>query len=136
MASQIGLKGFHHLTLTVTDIQRSRQFYTEILGLNVVAELSATWIVVGNDQLFFGICEPHDREQAIENDRFNENRVGLDHLSFTVGSRQDLEFAHQFFGEAGVRHAEIKDIPDFGITVMMFWDPDNIQLELTAPLGG
>ena len=135
MASQIGLTGFHHLTLTVTDIRRAHQFYTEILGLNVVAEISPTWIVVGNDQLFFGICEPHNPEQSIENDRFNENRVGLDHLSFTVGGRQDLERAQRIFGESGVRHAEIKDIPDFGITVMMFWDPDNIQLELTAPLG-
>jgi hypothetical protein len=34
-----------------------------------------------------------------------------------------------------VRHAEIKELTDFGIEVMMFWDPDNIQLELTAPLG-
>ena len=80
------------------------------------------------------IAEPHDPEQAIKDDRFSENRVGLDHLSFLVDTRQDLERAQQLFSEAGVRHAEIKDIPDFGITVMMFWDPDNIQLELTAPL--
>jgi catechol 2,3-dioxygenase-like lactoylglutathione lyase family enzyme len=134
MSNQLELRGFHHLTLTVTDINRAREFYTGVLGLNVIAEISPTWVVVGNNQLFFGICEPHDPDQAIDNDRFNENRVGLDHLSFTVESRQDIERAQQLFGEAGVRHAEIKDIPDFGITVMMFWDPDNIQLELSAPL--
>jgi len=134
MSSQIELKGFHHLTLTVTDYNRAREFYTGVLGLNVIAELSPTRCVVGNNQMFFGISEPPDPDRAIDNDRFNENRVGLDHLSFTVESRQDIESAQQVLAEMGVRHAEIKDLPDFGITVMTFWDPDDIQLELSAPL--
>ena len=134
MSSQIELKGLHHLTLTVTDINRAREFYLGVLGLNVITEISPTWTVVGNDNVFFGICEPHDPARIVKNDRFDENRVGLDHLSFAVESRQELEQAQTQFAEAGVRHAEIKELPDFGIAVMMFWDPDNIQLELSAPL--
>ena len=134
MSTDIALKGFHHLTLTVTDINRACEFYTGVLGLNVVTELSPERVIVGNDHLFFGLGKASDPARSVKNDRFDENRVGLDHLSFSVDSREDLERAQQLFDERGVRHAEMKDLPDFGITVMMFWDPDNIQLELTAPL--
>ncbi len=134
MTSQIQLRGYHHLTLTVTDINRAREFYLGVLGLSVVAEISPTWFVAGNDHMFIGVTEPTNPEKAIDNDRFSENRVGLDHLSFAVDSRQELERAQRLFEEAGVRHAEINDLPDFRISVMMFWDPDNIQLELSAPL--
>ena len=134
MSAQIELKGFHHLTLTVTDIERARNFDLGVLGLKVIAEISPTRFIAGNDHVFFGITEPPDPAQAIEDDRFSENRVGLDHLSFTVDSRQDIERAQQLFDDLGVPHAEINDLPDFGIAVMMFSDPDNIQLELSAPL--
>lgn len=128
------LKGFHHLTLTVTDLNRSRKFYTEVLGLNIIAEISPTRVIVGNDYTFFGLTEPTDPARAVENDRFNENRVGLDHLSFGVDSRDDIERAAAWFDEHNVQHAEIKEIPSYNMVVMMFSDPDNIQLELTAPL--
>jgi catechol 2,3-dioxygenase-like lactoylglutathione lyase family enzyme len=135
MSSQLDLKGYHHLTLTVTDLGRSREFYTGILGFSVIAEFTPTRSILGNDNMLISIGEASDPSQVIAGDRFNENRVGLDHLSFTVESFQELERAQKLFSEAGVRHAEIKELTDFGIAVMMFWDPDNIQLELTAPLG-
>ncbi|MFN2223994.1 MAG: VOC family protein, partial [Candidatus Promineifilaceae bacterium] len=68
------------------------------------------------------------------NDRFNENRIGLDHLSFAVDSRQEMERARQLLTEAGVTCGEIRDLTPFGFSVMAFRDPDNIQLELSAPL--
>ena len=33
-----------------------------------------------------------------------------------------------------VSHGEIKPLEPFGIAVLAFRDPDNIQVELTAPL--
>ena len=113
--------------------KKTRQFYTEVLGLKVVSEISPTRVIVGNDHTFLGLTEPTDPTRDVENDRFNENRVGLDHLSFGVDSRDDLERATAWFDEHNVHHAEINEIPSYGIVVMTFWDPDNIQLELTAP---
>jgi len=50
--------------------------------------------------------------------------------------RNKLEEAVRQFDEQGVSHGEIKDLgPDMGIYVLAFRDPDNIQLELTAPYG-
>ena len=134
MLNRPEFRGFHHLALTISEINRSRQFYTEVLGFQVVAEISPTWVVVGNNHMFFGLTQPTDPSRAVPNDRFNENRIGLDHLSFTVESRSVLEEWQRFFDERGVRHAEIKELSAFGIAVMMFWDPDNIQLEISAPL--
>ena len=62
-----------------------------------------------------------------------KNRLGLDHLSFDVGSREALDEAVQLLDEHGVSHGEIKDLGEaFGVCVLAFRDPDNIQLELTA----
>lgn len=42
--------------------------------------------------------------------------------------------AAALFDEQGVEHGEVRDLPDFGIMILSFSDPDGIQLELTAPL--
>jgi catechol 2,3-dioxygenase-like lactoylglutathione lyase family enzyme len=79
---------------------------------------------------------PPDPSRAIPNDVFNENRLGLDHLSFSVGSRQDLVDAVRLFDAEGISHGEIKDLgPAVPVYVLAFRDPDNIQIELTAPHG-
>ena len=38
MSAQIAVGPIHHLRLTVTDIARSRAFYTGLLGFEVAAE--------------------------------------------------------------------------------------------------
>ena len=45
----------------------------------------------------------------------------------------DLEAAAAYFDEQGISHGGIKDLGRLGIYVMAVRDPDNIQLELTAP---
>jgi hypothetical protein len=74
------------------------------------------------------------RPVAPHEDRFDENRVGLDHLSFGVTSRTELEEAARLFDQRGVPHGEIKRLSGFGIDILPFRDPDNIELELTAPV--
>lgn len=61
-----------------------------------------------------------------------ENRIGLDHISFSVAGLAELEAAARYFDEQGVTHGEINFLEPFGIYVMAVHDPDNIQLELTA----
>jgi glyoxylase I family protein len=81
---------------------------------------------------------PPDPAQAIPADRFTGNRIGLDHLSLSVANMADLKAAAGVLDAQGVSHGEIKPLEPFGIAVeqreMAFRDPDNIQVELTAPL--
>jgi catechol 2,3-dioxygenase-like lactoylglutathione lyase family enzyme len=71
------------------------------------------------------------RPVAPGSDRYDENRVGLDHLSFSVASRADLDEAAGRLDSLGVDHEPIKDI-GMGY-ILEFRDPDNVALELFAP---
>jgi glyoxylase I family protein len=144
MATQIELGSIHHLRLTVTDIARSRAFYTELLGFQVVAEsppagaaeadaaYPVLWggVVMARGDLVLGL-----RPVAEGSDRFDEDRVGLDHLSFNVSDRAAMDAAKKLFDEHGVSYGDVRELPAFGIAVLPFRDPDNIQLEISAPLG-
>lgn len=66
-------------------------------------------------------------------DRFDEHRVGLDHLEFFVASRDELDRWVVRLDELGVAHSGVKQ-PDYASTAMLtFRDPDNIQLEFFWP---
>ena len=144
MAAKIPAGGIHHLRLTVTDVDRSRAFYTGLLGFDVAVEsppdddpsaAEAYKILFGGVVMVRGDLLMGLRPVAPPGDRFDDDRVGLDHLSFSVPARADLEQAVSLFDANGVPHGEITALPSFGIYVLPFRDPDNIQLELTAPIG-
>jgi glyoxylase I family protein len=142
---QIPTGDIHHLRLTVTDLERSRQFYTSMLGFEVVVEspppddpstAEVFKILFGGVVMIRGNLLMGLRPMAPRSDRFDPDRVGLDHLSFGVASRDDLEEAVRLFDSQGVRHGEITALPSFAIDVLAFEDPDGVQLELTAPAAG
>jgi len=133
MSTEITTTGVHHIRLIVTDPIRSRDFYTSLLNFKVAAELPPGYVLT-NGNILLGITPPWEASQAIPNDRFSPNRVGLDHLSFAVANRAELNKAAALFEEHGVEHGEVRDLPAFGIIILSFSDPDGIQLELTAPL--
>lgn len=123
----------HHVTLTVNDVKRSLGFYTSVLGFQVAMELGEK-IILSNGKVLLVLAPSPDPAQKIKNDVFNENRVGLDHLSLSVASREELVNAVQVFDHAKISHGDVRDLgPDLGIYVLAFRDPDNIQIELTAP---
>lgn len=124
----------NHLALTVTDLARSERFYTNLLGFQKVMDLSATRVLLANSGgVILALTTAPDPAQAPANDSFNENRVGLDHLSFSVANHTSLVEAARLLDQNGVQHGEIKDLGGLKMYVLAFRDPDNIQLELTAP---
>ncbi len=143
MTEQISTGEIHHLRLTVTDLERSRSFYTSLLGFSVAVEAPAPTDPAStalHELLFGGVVMIRGnlllglRPVAHAGDAFDEDRVGLDHLSFGVPSRDDLDRAVALFDEQGVPHGPITGLDSFGIYVLPFRDPDNVQLELTAPM--
>jgi len=143
VANQISTTGIHHLRLTVTDVDRSREFYTGLLGFDIAADSppagdpgadAAYPVLWGGCVMIRGNLLLGLRPVAKAGDAFDENRVGLDHLSFSVASRAELDAAIRVLDERGVAHGEIATLPGFGICVLPFRDPDNIQIELTSPM--
>jgi glyoxylase I family protein len=128
------ITGGHHIALTVRDADRSAQWYGDLLGMQVVlksdddtvrfrilAHPGSGWLI--------GIRQYPGREEGA----FDEFRTGLDHFAFAVSSRAELESWEQRLHEADVRFTPIAETP-IG-SVIVFRDPDNIQLEFWLPAG-
>ncbi len=134
--------GYSHIRLTVRDIEVSRRFYDAVFALPVAIELPTDADDAARENLSFlfgGVVYRLGRglfglrPVADPDDRFDEDRIGLDHLSFTVGTRSDLDDAIVTLDGLGVEHGEIKDIG--AGCILEFRDPDGIALELFAPAG-
>ena len=146
--SQLAPGPIHHLRLAVTDVQRSTAFYTEVLGFEValdappppddehheaIADSLQEGVILTHAGMFVGL-RPVDAERAGAADRFDPHRVGLDHLSFSVPTRADLDAAVGVLDERGVAHGPIRELVPLGLSFLAFFDPDGIALELTAPI--
>ena len=119
----------HHLRLTVTNLDRARDFYMGVLGFEQIASLP-TGALLTNGSIILGVGPAPDGGHP--GDSFDENRVGLDHLSLAVSDRAALDDAVRALDQKGVEHSGVVDLEDFAIHVVNFRDPDNIALELTA----
>lgn len=134
-----------HVRLTVTDAHRSKAFYSWLLGAGALrTDFTHLWgdpSVRDDPDRAYGGCSFTAGRQVLglrpvapAGDRFDPDRVGLDHLALTVGSRAELEAAAQRLAAAGIVHGEVRDLPAFGVTILSVQDPDGINLELSAPL--
>jgi glyoxylase I family protein len=139
MASMtISASSVSHVRLTVTDIERSRQFYESVFGWSAAMEVPKDADEATRERLAFlfggviyDIGEALIGLRPVANDQFEEDRVGLDHLCFKAGSKDELESAVKHLDDLGIAHEPIKDI---GVGLILeFRDPDNIALELMAP---
>ena len=72
------------------------------------------------------------RPVAAPNDAFVSTRVGLDHVSLSLASMDDLRAAVSGLDEAGIEHGELTELGDFGMAIVSVQDPDGINLELSA----
>ncbi|GAC1395217.1 MAG: VOC family protein [Mycobacterium sp.] len=134
----INTSSIAHVRLTVTDIERSRQFYESVFGWPVLIEAPESVDAATQQALSFlfgGVIYDLGGTliglRPVANDTFHEDRCGLDHVAFRVTSRDELDDAAAHLDDLGVAHEPVKDIgPSY---ILEFRDPDNIALELTAP---
>lgn len=138
----IATTGFSHVRLTVRDIEVSRRFYDRVFGWEVAYEVPADADQATRDRLWFvfdGVIYKVPggllglRPVAPADDSFSEDRVGLDHLSFSVAAKADLDAAVAVLDAAGVEHGGVKDAGTMHLLELR--DPDGIALELVALKG-
>jgi glyoxylase I family protein len=128
------ITGGHHVSFTVRDADASAKWYGDLLGMREVLR--------GDDETvhFRVLAHPESgwllgvRQYPDHGDgRFDEFRTGMDHFAFGVSSRAELEAWEQRLIDAEVPFTPIADM-SIG-AVIVFRDPDNIQLEFFLPAG-
>ena len=119
--------GVDHVGLSVTDLDRSERFYTDVLGLFRLADFGTVRILLHRPTSFVLALVRHD---AAHGGRFTELTTGLDHLGFAVNSRDELVAWEHRLEALGVEYTPIRDM-EFGAH-LNFRDPDHIALELST----
>ena len=136
-SSRPGLQALHHIALTATDIDASVEWYQRVLGLqplpmqfpNYGDEESGYAILLMEPSQGWAIGIHHN--VANPGAPADEKVTGLAHFGLAVTSREDLDAWAAWLDSLGVPHAEVTDTSDpMPYSVLVFRDPDNIQLEL------
>jgi catechol 2,3-dioxygenase-like lactoylglutathione lyase family enzyme len=134
----------HHLAITVTDVDVSVSWYEAVFGvkfrMDVPHEGGVGKLLATDTMDLVLVLHHHD---ANDGGLFTETVTGLDHPGFVVPTRDDLVDWQDHLEANGVVRADqankpltqspIADEP-YG-SVLVFRDPDNIQLELFSPAG-
>jgi len=132
----------NHVAITVRDLEASRTWYEDVFGLkyqmDAPHEGGFAQLLANED---FSLVFALHRHDANDGNAFLESRTGLDHVGMGVPSRADLVTWQSHLERHGVVRAAAADRPltqsaiadePYG-HVLVFRDPDNIQLELFAP---
>ncbi|CAN5805497.1 VOC family protein [soil metagenome] len=122
------LKTVHHIAIICTDYKKSKHFYTEILGLEIIHEqyrkarnsykldlaLNGNYIIE-----LFSFPDPAARSSQPE-------ACGLRHLAFAV---EDIGVAVKYLVANNVETEPIRTDDLTGKKFTFFKDPDNLPLE-------
>lgn len=123
---------FDHYGISVTDLNRSLDFYRDILGAIVILaphtvdefgfRRAVIWL---NGSLGIDINE----HAANSGGPFDAARTGLDHLAFSVASYEALCGWAAYLDSRSVAHSPIQNVEGVGQR-FDFRDPDAIPIEL------
>jgi len=125
----LNLTSIHHIAIICSDYERSKHFYTEILGLKILREVyrearqSYKLDLELNGQYvieLFSFPDPPDRVSRPE-------ACGLRHLAFGV---QDIGKAAEDLSKFGIQAEPIRTDEHTGKQFTFFSDPDGLPIEL------
>jgi catechol 2,3-dioxygenase-like lactoylglutathione lyase family enzyme len=126
-----GIKGIHHVTLTVTEIDDAVDWFRDVLGFELLTRVTHNGLDKALCRLGPAIVTFIDHDEARVGDRFDEHRVGLDHLSFAVAA-DTIEDWGRRLDDLDVTRSGIVD--GLNGRVLSFRGPDDIALEFyTVP---
>ncbi|WP_442598359.1 VOC family protein [Neobacillus sp. D3-1R] len=123
----ITYKELHHVSLTVTDLERAKEFYGRILCLEEIErpnfDFPGAWYGIGNQQLHLIV---HPSSQTIRQEKSLSSREG--HFALRV---EDYHKALNWLKQNGI---EVLEKPDSksGFAQLFCADPDGNLIELNV----
>ncbi len=134
--TQAELSGIGHIALNVRDLERSVEWYGEVLGFSPLFPFNTEdfdrQILMHPSGAIVALTTHHHPDAQ---DEFSEHRTGLDHLAFGVADQAALEAWADKLDELGVEHSGVSITPVTGSALLAFRDPSGIALELYAQIG-
>ena len=127
-----GISGRVEVNLTVRDPTTSASWYSDLLGMKPLYDFTSD----DGRMRYVALVEPKSRlvlclvgHAGNPGDAFSEFRTGLDHLEFLVDQREDLDEWADRLSLLGIEHSGVKELDYTQNAMVVFRDPDNIQLE-------
>ena len=138
------IKGIHHVGISVTNLEHSIAFYTELLGMEVAAQpfllsgsdlekvmalpdLQGRMCVVQKGSLLIELFEFAQPRPLTKDENYPVSNHGISHFGIEV---DDVESAYQKLKAAGVRfHSPVMSF-QHGIKATYGRDPDGNVFEL------
>ena len=123
------LDAIHHVAIIVSDYEKSRAFYTELLGFPIIRENyrpeKRDWKLDLrlNDTTELEIFAPENPPKRVN----RPEACGLRHLAFAV---RDVERTVRELTERGIACEPIRKDAFTGKKMTFFFDPDGLPLEL------
>ena len=123
------LSGFHHVKLPVSDLTRSREWYTSVLGLRVEIEFVEDGSVQG-----LALADASGRLRlALRLDPVRAKALaGFDPVALEVPERADIEAWRHRLDDLGQPHGGIVTGHKGGSVLVGLHDPDGIEIRLYA----
>ena len=127
-------QGVHHVGLTVTDLDASCSFFTELLGWEKVgANPDYPAVFVSDGSVMLTLWQAEEPLAAIAFDK--NNNVGLHHLAIRVADLDALDSIYHKL--AAAENVDIEFAPEplrDGPTIhMMCYEPGGIRIEFIVP---
>ena len=118
--------GIHHICLRCLDLNITRNFYQNILGLPLVLD-SPDLIIFQAGVVFiaFRKANPKQESEAI----FNPLGIGMDHLALACETEEELNRFAKELADAGIENTSVKFDDILQKKYVAFKDPDRIQWE-------
>jgi catechol 2,3-dioxygenase-like lactoylglutathione lyase family enzyme len=117
----MAISGFNHFNIATGDLERSRRFYSEVLGLRdgerPPFSRPGAWMYIGDQPVLHISTGRVARTQRSD---------AFDHVAFTA---TDLEGTRNTLRRHGIYFEEYA-VPDRELHQIFFRDPDGVEIEL------
>ncbi len=119
-----GLKGMRHIALKVRDLARSKQFYREMFGMDVVWEPDSKNVYLSSG------CDNLALHEVTESFLNSAEERQLDHMGFLVESIERVAELERDFRSKGIKIVHPFKIHRDGSASFYCADPDGVIIQM------